>query len=84
MTPASSEPTCVRPLCRCCLQPVHGFVQHNFYDVGSKFYVHCKAPGCPLYYATREIKDWLTMDLAQWNTVQHPDWAAPANLLEVA
>jgi hypothetical protein len=31
---------------------------------------------CPLYYATRELHDWLTMDLAQWKAVQHPQWAA--------
>lgn len=71
-------------LCRCCLQPTHTFYQPNFYNTDGKHYVHCKTPTCPLYYATREIADWLTMDLSQWNAVQNPNWTAPINLLEVA
>jgi len=46
--------------------------------------VHCQSDDCPLYFATREIHDWLTMDLNQWNASQNPRWVAPKNLLEVA
>ena len=70
--------------CRCCLQPVHSFWQQNFYNDDGKLYVHCQSADCPLYFATREIHDWLTMDLKQWNASQHPRWIAPKNLPEVA
>ena len=78
------EPMLLSAQCRCCLQPVHSFWQPNFYDKGSKLFVHCKSSDCPLYYATREVHDWLTMDLSQWNATQHPRWTAPQDLLEVA
>jgi hypothetical protein len=66
--------------CRCCLQPVHIFWQKNLVVQGGKYYVHCTSRGCPLYFATREINDWLTMDLAQWEAVQHPHWVeSPPN-----
>jgi hypothetical protein len=74
----------VSPPCRCCLQPTHSFFQPNYYDNNGKYFVHCKTPGCPLNYATREIGDWLRMDLSQWDAVQHPNWKLPENLLEVA
>jgi hypothetical protein len=67
------------PRCRCCLQPVYGFWQKNLVEPGGKFYVHCMTPACPLYFATREINDWLTMDLTQWGAVQHPRWVEPAS-----
>jgi hypothetical protein len=72
------------PLCRCCMQPIDCFWQQNFYDNGGKFFVHCESPDCPLYFATREIHDWLTMDLRQWKAEQHPCWTAPEHLPEVA
>jgi hypothetical protein len=59
------------------LQPVYSFWQKDLGKPGGKFYVHCTTRDCPLYYATREIHDWLTMDLAQWGAVQHPHWAEP-------
>jgi len=65
------------PRCRCCLQQVHLFWQENLTRPGGNFFVHCKTSGCPLYYATRELDDWLTMDLKQWNAEQHPRWSAP-------
>ena len=70
--------------CRCCMRPVHYFWQPNFYDDSGKLFVHCESKACPLYFATREIHDWLTMDLSQWNANQHPHWTAPEKLLEVA
>jgi hypothetical protein len=72
------------PPCRCCLEPVHSFWQPNPFTAGGKVYVHCTMRGCPLYFATRELNDWLTMDLVQWNAVQHQRWTPPRNLLEVA
>jgi hypothetical protein len=84
MAPSANLPSSVLPLCRCCLQPVYHFYQPNFFDADGKHYVHCESPSCPLYYATREISDWLMMDLDQWNAVQHPNWKQPEPLLEVA
>ena len=66
-----------RLYCRCCLKPAHVFWQPNLTEPGGKFYVHCTTKSCPLYYATRELNDWLTMDLRQWGAVQHPNWYAP-------
>lgn len=63
--------------CRCCLQPVHLFVQPDLKGYNAKTYVHCLNPDCKLYYATREFHNWLTMDLAQWDALQHPDWVSP-------
>ncbi len=74
----------IAPLCRCCVQPTHSFFQPNYFDNDGKYYVHCKTEGCPLNYATRELGDWLTMDLGQWNAVQHPNWKLPSFLMEVA
>jgi hypothetical protein len=66
------------------MQPVRSFWQPALTSSGGHFFVHCETPGCPLYFATREVSDWLTMDLDQWNAVQHPKWVAPKNLLQVA
>jgi hypothetical protein len=66
----------IAPLCRCCLKPVHVFWQPDLMGHGRKCYVHCKTPNCPLYYATRQIDDWMTMDLSQWNAAQHPNWSS--------
>ena len=79
-----NEEILLKTTCRCCLQPVHFFWQKNFYNDDGKLYIHCKSEGCPLYFATREFHDWLTMDLRQWEATQHPCWTAPKNLLEVA
>ena len=84
MVASLNSPSLVSPVCRCCMQPTRNFFQPNYYDGSGKYYVHCITEGCPLNYATRELCDWLTMDLSQWNAVQHPNWKQPENLLEVA
>ncbi len=84
MTASFASKLSSSPLCRCCLQPTHSFFQPNYYNSDGKYYVHCKTEGCPLNYATRELCDWLTMDLSQWDAVQHPNWKQPTHLLEVA
>jgi hypothetical protein len=66
------------------MQPVYAFWQPNFYDDGGKLFVHCVSEDCPLYFATRELQDWLTMDLKQWDATQHPQWKMPKDLLAVA
>ena len=71
------------PLCRCCMEPVDVFWQSHLSTPGGNFYVHCKSSDCALYYATRELVDWLTMDLSNWNAAQHPQWVAPENLLQM-
>lgn len=42
--------------------------------------VHCMNRDCALCGATREVRNWLEMDLEQWNAQPFPGWQAPATL----
>lgn len=65
--------------CRCCNQPgLHAFVQRL--PTRDLVMCHCENRACALAYQTRDLDDWLTMDVSQWDAQQHVDWRLPEEL----
>lgn len=65
--------------CRCCNQPgLTVFVQELPHR--SLVMVHCENRACKLWAVTRDLADWLTLDLTTWGAQQHSEWNLPSEL----